>query len=137
MLNTLDKKLSSHQDIGILLLRLFIGSRLCYGVIDNIVSWEQMMEFSKFLEGNGFLLPTPNAILSVYAQFLCSICILIGYKIRLASLIMVFNFIVAILFFHIPIGDSFEGMTAPLAMLFGSLAFVFIGSGKYALEKHA
>ena len=129
MITSLEEKLSAHQDIGILLLRLFIGVRLCYGVIDNIVSWDQIIEFSKFLETHGFVFPTANAILSVYAQFICSVCILFGYKIRIASLIMVFNFLVAILFFHIPIGDSFEGMTAPLAMLFGSLTFLFMGAG--------
>ena len=122
--------------MGIFFLRLFVGLRLLYGVIDNVFSWEQMIEFSHFLEQNSFPVPLVSAITSVYAQFICGLMILLGFKIRITSVIMIFNFLIALIFFHIKIGDSIEGMTPALAMLFGSLTFLFTGSQKFSIDEY-
>lgn len=124
---------SSKSDFGILIIRLFIGLRIIYGSFDNIISWNRMMEFSNFLEVNNLPLPIFCAILSVYAQFICAILILIGYKTRFAAFILVFNFIVAIVIVHS--NDSIEVMTPALAMLFISFGLLFTGAGKWAIEK--
>lgn len=124
---------SSKADIGLLVLRLFIGLRIVYGAFDNIISWDKMMEFSEFLKANHFPAPTFCAVLSVYAQFICAILILVGYKTRFAAAILTFNFIVAITMVHL--SHSIERMTPALAMLFVSIALLFTGSGKYAIEK--
>ncbi|MEJ7643306.1 MAG: DoxX family protein [Chryseolinea sp.] len=127
--------LDHRKDIGILLLRIFIGIRLFYGVIDNIVNWDRMIEFSGFLQSQGFSAPIFAAILSAYSQLIGSLCIFFGYKIRVASFVLIINFIVAMIV-HLKLNDSFEAMTPPLAMLFSCLAFIFTGPGKYAiLEK--
>ena len=131
----LESYLGKRWDVGILLLRIFIGIRLIYGVIDNIFSWEKMIEFSHFLESYHFPFPLISANLSVYIQFICATLILIGYKIRMASFFIVINFIIALLFVHLKSNDSIEGMTPALAMLFGALTFVFTGAGQIALEK--
>jgi hypothetical protein len=36
--------LARNKDIGVLLLRLFIGFRLIYGVLDNILYWPDAMD---------------------------------------------------------------------------------------------
>ena len=125
---------SSRKHWGLLTLRLFIGGRLFYGVIDNIISWERMMEFSEFLSANQFPLPIMSAIVSVYLQFLCSIMIILGFQTRLASLVMVLNFTVAIMFVHILGGDSVEGTTPALAMFFGCLTLLFTGAEKLSFD---
>lgn len=122
--------------IGILLLRIFIGARLFYGVIDNVISWEHMKAFAQFLELNHFPFPTVNAIISVYVQFIGSILILVGIKTRIAAAILVINFIVALLGFHIPANDSIELMTPALAMLFGCLTLFFTGAKRYSLDNY-
>ena len=119
--------------IGILLLRIFVGSRLLYGVVDNLTSWDKMLEFSSFLESNGFPIPLASAIVSVAVQFVCGLFVLIGFKIKWASILLILNFVVALLFFHLRIGDSVEGMTPAVAMLFGSLTFVFTGAGRFSI----
>jgi len=129
-----DQWLDHRKDIGILLLRIFIGIRLFYGVIDNIVNWERMIEFSGFLQSQGLPMPIFAAILSAYTQFIGSLCIFFGYRIRLASFVLVINFIVAVIV-HIRLNDSFEAMTPPLAMLVSCLTFIFTGPGKYAVSK--
>lgn len=133
MLSRIDRTLKPLHDVGLLVLRLFIGARLFYGVIDNVVSWEHMLEFAAFLESFGFPIPVVSAVVSVAVQFVGSLMLLTGYRIRIASLLLVVNFIVAIVFVHLASGDSFEAMTPPLAMLFGSLTLALTGSGKYAL----
>ncbi len=133
-LKKLENYLDSKGAIGILLLRIFIGSRLIYGVIDNIVSWDKMIEFSHFLEKSQFPFPLFNAVLSVYLQFIAGILILIGFKIRPAAFTMVINFLVAIIFVHLWFHDSVEGMTPALAMLFGSLALLFTGGDKISID---
>lgn len=132
-MNKLEIWFSSKSDLGLLIIRLFIGLRIIYGVFDNIISWNKMMEFSEFLKATGFPLPTFCAVVSVYAQFICGVLILIGYKTRFAALILVFNFIVAIVMVHL--NDSIEVMTPALEMLFISLGLLFTGAGKWGFEK--
>jgi putative oxidoreductase len=124
--------LRANKDIGIILLRAFVGLRLLYGVADNIFSWDHMLAFEQFLAANGFPLPLISAVLSVYAQFICGTMILIGFHIRIASFLMIVNFLTAILMVHL--GDTFEGMTPALAMLFSCILFFFYGSGKLAVR---
>ncbi len=120
-------------DIGLLVLRLFIGVRLIIGVVDNILSWGKMIEFSHFLKANNFPAPIFFAVLSVYAQFVCATLIIVGYKLRFAAAILAFNFMVAIVMVHWR--HSVEQMTPVLAMFFISLSLAFTGGGKYAIEK--
>lgn len=124
----------SHKHVGILLLRIFIGFRLLYGVIDNMLSWVRMIEFADFLEVNNFPFPIISAITSVYIQFICALLILVGFKVRLASLLLVINFLIALFFIHILSKDTIEGMTPALAMLFGNLTLLFTGADKISIE---
>ena len=134
--NKIEKYLDSKKYFGVFLLRMFIGTRLLYGVMDSILSWERMIEFSNFLQNNDFPFPTISAMTSVYVQFFGAILILIGYRIRFASFLLLINFLVALVFVHIRAGDTIEGMTAALAMLFGCLTFIFTGAEKISFENH-
>ena len=122
-----------HKDVGILLLRLFIGSRLLYGVLDNILHWEHMLAFEAFLKNFHFPFPLLSAIVSVYAQAIAAILILIGFKIRWAALVMVVNFTIAYMAVHW--GEQYDASTAPLAMLFCNALFLFTGAGKYSFDR--
>jgi putative oxidoreductase len=125
--------LNRNQSIGILILRLFVGFRLIYGVIDNILSWERMLEFEGFLTKVGFPFPLVCAVVSVYAQFIAGVLYIIGWKIRYAALLMIFNFSVA--WIMVDRFGSIEQMTPALSMLFCSVLFLFVGAGKIAAEK--
>jgi putative oxidoreductase len=125
---------NDHSHIGLLILRIFIGLRLIHGVVDNIVSWTKMEEFAGFLSSFGFPFPILSAVVSVYAQFFAGLAILIGYQIRVAAALMIFNFVVALIMVHRH--DSVEGMTPALAMLFGSACLFFTGAGKWKLIKN-
>ena len=131
-----EKFLDKNKHIGIFILRIFIGFRLIYGVLDNILSWERMIEFSVFLDTNHFPFPIISAILSVYLQFFAAILILIGFKLRIATIPLIIHFIVALVAFHFRVNDSIEGMTPALAMLFGCLTLLFTGADKISFENY-
>jgi putative oxidoreductase len=124
-----------NKDVGLLLLRLFIGSRLLYGVLDNILHWENMLEFEAFLKSFQFPFPFISAVVSVYAQAIAGIMILIGFKIRWAALLMIVNFSIAYIMVHW--GEPYDASTAPLAMLFSNGLFLFTGAGKYSIDREA
>jgi putative oxidoreductase len=125
--------LNRNKDLGVLFLRLFIGTRLVYGVLDNVFDWDHMILFRDFLQQSGFPLPMVSAIVSVYAQLISGLLIFFGWKIRIAALLMIINFLIAILMVHL--GQTFEQMTPALAMLFSNVLFLFYGAGKYAFDK--
>ena len=125
--------LDKNKDTGIFLLRLFIGIRLLYGVLDNIFSWDHMLEFKDFLNKFNFPFPLISAVVSVYAQAIAGIMILLGWKIRIAAILMIINFLVALIVHR---NDTLEEMTPALAIFFSSLLFLFQGAGRISLDKY-
>ena len=121
------------REYGTLFLRLLIGPFIIWGVQDNILSHAQMQEFEKFLAAKGTPWPAFAAQLSVYAQFICGVSILLGAFIRLTSVIFIINFICAILIAHR--GDTFRNMFPALMMLASGLFFLFHGAGKPAVDE--
>lgn len=120
-------------DLSLLLLRLLVGSFLMWETLDNITSAERMAEFVGFLGQFGFIWPEVMAPLSVYAQFICGALILVGALTRLASLVIVFNFIVALAMVHW--GGDFRNWWPALVLVFIPLHFALTGPGRLALDR--
>ncbi|HYR28591.1 MAG TPA: DoxX family protein [Thermoanaerobaculia bacterium] len=116
------------REYGLLFFRLIIGFHLVYGTADNVFSTERMHEFSKFLAANGTPLPLFSAYLSAWAQFICGILFLLGAFIRPAALVMIINFIAALLIAHRTGG--YPPAALALIMLFSSIGFLIHGAGK-------
>lgn len=123
-----------HTSIGLLILRFFIGIRVIYGVLDNVLSLSHMKEFAGFLSQFTFPFPMFSAFLSVYVQLIASILILIGWKTRIAAAFLAFNFLIALIMVHLKSGDSLEALTPALAIFCIVLALIFTGAGKYAID---
>lgn len=118
---------------GAFLLRLFIGARLIYGVSDNVLSWQHMLQFRDFLKAFHFPFPLISAVLSVYLQLLAGVMIIVGWRIRYAAIAMILNFMVALVMVHR--NDSIESMTPALAILFCCILFLFQGAGRISIDK--
>jgi len=131
MINALDR-LSAYEDVGLLLLRLVFGSFLVWGVSDNLFVPSDMAVFVTFLQANGFPMPELMAWLTVAAQFICGVLLIGGLLFRWAALIMVINFLVALVMVHL--GDDFRGMFPVLALIFVNLHFMLRGAGSFALD---
>ena len=122
-----------HRDFGAVFIRLLIGSFIVWGVQDNALSWDRMLEFAKFLGARGVPSPILAACVSVYAQLICGISILLGAFVRPMSIIFIVNFIFAIIIAHR--GDSFRGMFPALMMIAAGLFFLFHGAGKLSVDE--
>lgn len=126
MIERVNKFLDTHKDYAEVFIRMIIGFHLIYGTQDNIFSWDRMLEFSEFLTNFGFPIPLVSAVISVYAQFICGIFFIIGYQVRFAAVIMIGNFLIALLMVHT--GDTYPGAFPALMMLMGSFYLLFNGS---------
>jgi putative oxidoreductase len=115
-------------------IRIFLGFFLLYMAQDNVFSSARMLEFERFLDGNGFPLPAIAARVSVYAQFLGGILILLGAFTRVAALVIAVNFVVAIVGVHLalPVRTWLE----PCAMLAGALALFIGGAGQLSVDSY-
>lgn len=133
MLKRLNSFFNSRKEYGNIFLRLIIGWRLIDGTQDNVFSWERMLEFRDFLSLHGTPFPLLAANVSVYAQFICGILFLIGWLVRPAAIVMIINFVAALLIAHI--GLTFEQSFDAWMMLLGSIFFLFSGAGKISVDE--
>jgi putative oxidoreductase len=120
------------REYGPVFIRVFAGTFLIYMSQDNVFSWARMLEFEAYLRAHGFPLPLLCAVVSVAAQFLAGILFLVGALVRWAALIMVFNFVVAIVTVHL--AEPFREALDPAAMLASALCLLFQGAGALSLD---
>ena len=106
------------SDLALLLLRLFVGLFLIWGVMDSVGSSESMTGFVGFLGNHGFPIPRLLAMVSVYIQLAIGVCFVLGLFTRWAGLFCVVHFLVAIVMV-----DRHGGMRG----IFPSGCLVFIG----------
>ncbi len=124
--------LERYGDLSLLALRVLTGAFLIYGTQDNILSDARMQEFVHFLAKRGFAWPELMAPLSVYAQFICGVLLVIGLLTRWAGLLMTFNFIVAVVMVHW--SQDFRGWWPAIVLVFISLHFALQGAGRYSID---
>jgi putative oxidoreductase len=130
--NQINSFFAPKKEFGASFIRIMVAFHLIYGVQDNVFSWERMLEFRNFLEANSFPFPLFCAVLSVYAQLICGLAFIAGLFTRPAALIMVINFVVAILMIHI--GTPYPPAFPAIAMLCCSLFLLFNGPGKWSID---
>ena len=123
-----------HREKGAFFVRLVVGFVLVYGTQDNVFSHERMLEFRDFLAARKVPLPLFAAYLSVYAQFVCGILYVVGLFVRPAALVMVINFVAALVIAHL--GAPLDAARLALCMLFSSLFLLFNGAGALSLDDY-
>src|SRR5688572_12911807 len=89
MLAQINNYFRSKKEYGPVFIRLMAGFHLIYGVQDNILNWDRMLEFRNFLDMHHFPLPLLSAIISVYAQLVCGILFMLGFYTRVAAAVMI------------------------------------------------
>lgn len=126
-------KMERWQESAYMLLRIFLGAFLIWGVWDNIISAERMLEFEDFLKKFGFIYPEVMARLSVMAQFLVGVSFVLGLMVRWFSIVCIINFIIAIIMVdgHSGIRGSFP--SAMIIMV--SILFLTKGAGILSFDR--
>ncbi|QNQ11588.1 DoxX family protein [Sphingomonas alpina] len=125
--------LARGSDAALLLARVVIGAFLVWGTWDNVVSTERMNEFAAFLRHNRFAAPEIMAPLSVWAQFLTGIALILGLATRWAGLICTVNFIVALVMVDAVLG--IRGAFPSVALILFGLVFATIGAGGFSIDR--
>lgn len=128
------KKITQNHDIGLLILRVSLGTmmllhglhKLFYGIgpIESMVVAAGMPAFFAW---------------GVYiGEVVAPLAIILGFRTRLAAMVMAFNCLVAMMMVHSK--DVFTlnevggwGIELLGLYLFGALALIFTGGGKYSI----
>jgi len=106
------------SDFALLLLRVFVGLFLIWGVWDNVTDAARMQEFASFLAKFKFPSPGILAPVSVYLQLMIGVGFVLGLVTRWAGIVCAVIFIIAI-----AMVDRFGGMRG----VFPSGCLVLIG----------
>ncbi|MBV6643863.1 MAG: DoxX family protein [Cyclobacteriaceae bacterium] len=75
-----------------------------------------------------------SALVSVIAQFIAGCLFLVGFQVRWAALLMMINFVIAIVAVHI--GDSYTNTFPALTILAGSVFLFMNGAGRFSIDSH-
>ena len=121
-----------YKEYGVIFIRIIVGFHLIYGTQDNVFSYARMEEFAGFLSVRGVPFPLASAFLSAYAQFICGILFLVGFATRYAAVVMIINFIAAIIIAHL--GDPYPNKFPALMMLAAACFFLVHGAGKLSVD---
>lgn len=124
--------LEKYKEYGVIFIRLMVGFHLIYGTQDNVFSYARMQEFAGFLSARHVPLPLFAAFVSVYAQIICGILFVAGAATRPAAVVMIANFVAAIVIAHL--GDAYPNMFPALMMLAASCFFLIHGAGKLSVD---
>ena len=122
------------RPVAWLALRLYLGWFLIVGVWDNVSSPERMAEFEAFLRGLNCPMPEIAAPVSVWAQLAIGTLLIPGLFTRLAGLLLMVNFIVAVLLF-IGAGMNERQIYEPAILIFVGALLATHGAGSLSLDR--
>ncbi|MCD9854873.1 DoxX family protein [Epilithonimonas sp. JDS] len=114
----------------ILVIRLFVGiSMLTHGLpkLDKLIANDKI-EFMNFL-GLGSAI---SLVLVVFAEFLCSVFIMLGFLTRFATIPLMVTMLIA--FFVVHGSDPYATKELSLVYFFFYLTIFVLGSGKFSLD---
>ena len=114
----------------ILIIRLFLGiSMLTHGLpkLDKLIANDKI-EFMNFL-GLGSAI---SLVLVVFAEFLCSVFIMLGFLTRFATIPLMVTMLIA--FFVVHGSDPYATKELSLVYFFFYLTIFVLGSGKFSLD---
>lgn len=118
------------SDVVLLIVRLLVGfAMLSHGFpkLQMLLSGEEI-QFFNFL-GTG---PKTSLILTVFAEFVCSIFLILGLFTRWACFFLLFTMLIAVLVIHAP--DGFD--KKELGILYASIYMIYMafGPGKFSID---
>jgi len=129
------QKKEQYHNIGLLLLRITIGTLIIFHGIANMSSDYAFIK--QVLQG--YHIPSFVAYGVFVGEIIAPILIIVGVKVRGSGLIVAFNFLISILLAHssgIFALNQYSGWAIELHLLylFGATTLFFTGPGNYALS---
>jgi len=121
----------NNKNLALLLLRIGVG------LIFVLAGWGKLTGIENvqgFFGNVGIPMAGIMAWVVAIVEFVGGIMVLIGYKIKVPSLLLAFIMIVAILTVKLGGDGGFSGMRVDIMLLVTSLALAIQGSGGYSVE---
>lgn len=125
-----DKASQSYQDIMELILRIILGSFMLTHGWSKLASFSEKSEHFPDPLGIGSVL---SLSLATFAEFFCSLLLIIGLFTRFAAFNIFATMIVAGLIFHF--SDPFVKKELALLYSTGFLYFMVVGGNRYSLDE--
>jgi len=119
-------------DFSLLLLRLFVGLFLIWGVWDNVTNATRMQEFAGFLAQHGFSSPRLMAPLSVYLQLAIGLGFMLGLFTRWAGIFCAIHFAIAIAM--VDRHGGMRGVFPAGCLVFIGLYLATYGAGRFSVD---
>ncbi len=119
----------SIQNFGLFFMRLFVGGFMLTHGIPKLLGFSMMAKHFPDVIGIG---SAPSAALMVFAEFFCSILIILGLFSRWACIPPIIGMLVAVLVAHA--NDPFMAKELPMFYLFSYLTLLLLGPGKFSLD---
>src|SRR4030095_5388209 len=120
-------------DAALLVLRLFIGVFLIWGVWDNVTSGERMREFVEFLRAHEFAAPQLLAPVSVYLQLAIGLAFVFGVFTRWAGILCAVHFVIAIAM--VDYQGGMRGIFPSGCLIVMGLYLATHGAGRFSLDE--
>lgn len=128
-------KLDKIKDYAPIVLRLVFLYYLITSLSGGIYAPRYAEKFSENLSGLGFPIPLFFSYLGIWSLLIGYILVVIGYKMRLATIPIIIYFAIALLAYHIPEGHGIrESFSAIMLMLLGFF-FLINGAGKPSIDE--
>ena len=118
---------------------LALAARICLSLIFFKAGISHLTGFSGFVEligSQGLPLPTLLAAGTVFFQLLGAVSLLIGYKTKIGSILLIVFLIPASLMFHNPIADpsQWNDFLKNIGLIGGLLMVIYAGSGALSID---
>ncbi len=115
-------------------LRIVFLYYLVTSISSGIYAPSYAEKFSENLEGLGFPLPLFFAYLGIWSVLIGYALIVIGYKVRLATIPLIIYFAVALLSYHVPEGHGVKESFSAIILLLLSIFLLLNGAGKPSID---
>jgi putative oxidoreductase len=129
--------LSQYRDIGLLILRLGIGTMMVFHgwpkLAGGIHQWEKLGNAMSTVGVNFF--PAFWGFSSAMVETLGGVLLAIGFCFRPVSILMAFNFALATALLYKAGPHQFIEWSRPAEMLILFFSLIFIGAGKYSVDR--
>jgi len=117
------------SDTGLLFMRLAIGVLMLGHGMDKLADliFGNLAFADPIGIGSG-----PSLALAVFAEFGCSLLVIVGFRTRLAALPIIATMLIAAFVVHVD--EGWPGRELPLLYAVPFLTLVFTGGGRYTLD---
>ncbi|RYM31295.1 DoxX family protein [Brumimicrobium glaciale] len=119
------------KDIGLLVLRVFLGLAMLFG--HGLSKWTKLIEGGEIQFADPFGIgELSSMILAVFAEVFCSALLVFGLLTRLSLIPLIITMAVAVFYVHF--SEGFAGFEKALLYLMGYLTLMISGPGKFAID---